>query len=134
MSDALIPDPELADPVRPARNTPWLTVHLEHHFHHNGTGFHLHLAFSAYAQRTVVFGPSGSGKSSLLRAIAGLLKPDVATIQFHGTPVCDTRAVGNQPTRLRSRGKTSCRPGHAKPGRLPSPHRVRQRRLRHARK
>ncbi len=98
MSDALIPDLELADPVRPARNTPWLTVHLEHHFHHNGTGFYLHLAFSAYAQRTVVFGPSGSGKSSLLRAIAGLLKPDVATIEFHGTTVCNTRAVGNQPT------------------------------------
>ena len=97
LSDALIPDPELADPVRPASNTPWLTVHLEHRFPSNGTGFHLHLAFSAYAQRTVVFGPSGSGKSSLLRAIAGLLKPDVATIQFHGTPVCDTRTVANQP-------------------------------------
>ena len=98
MSDALIPNPELAHPVRPAvSNTPWLTVHLEHRFHHNGTGFHLHLAFSAYAQRTVVFGPSGSGKSSLLRAIAGLLRPDVATIQFHGTPVCDTRTVANQP-------------------------------------
>ncbi len=97
MSDASIPDVELADPVRPARNTPWLTVHLEHRFHHNGAGFYLHLAFSAYAQRTVVFGPSGSGKSSLLRAIAGLLKPDLATIEFHGTTVCNTRAVGNQP-------------------------------------
>ena len=96
MSDALIPNPELADPVRPANNTPWLTVRLEHRFQSNGAGFHLHVAFSAYAQRTVVFGPSGSGKSSLLRAIAGLLKPDVATIEFHGTPVCDTRTVANQ--------------------------------------
>lgn len=97
MSDALIPNPDLADPVRPANNTPWLTVHLEHRFQSNGAGFHLHLAFSAYAQRTVVFGPSGSGKSSLLRAIAGLLKPDVATIEFHGTTVCNTRAAGDQP-------------------------------------
>ncbi|MGO8718017.1 MAG: ATP-binding cassette domain-containing protein [Acidobacteriaceae bacterium] len=71
-------------------NTPWLTVHLEHRFHNDGAGFHLHLAFAAHAQRTVVFGPSGSGKSSLLRAIAGLLKPDMATIQFHGTTVCKT--------------------------------------------
>jgi molybdate transport system ATP-binding protein len=88
LSDAFIPDIELTDPVRPTNNSPWLTVHLEHRFQSNGAGFHLHLAFSAYAQRTVVFGPSGSGKSSLLRAIAGLLKPDVATIQFHGTTVC----------------------------------------------
>ncbi|MES2221123.1 MAG: ATP-binding cassette domain-containing protein [Acidobacteriota bacterium] len=98
MSDALIPDPTLADPVRPAvSHTPWLTAHLEHRFQSNGAGFHLHLAFSAYAQRTVVFGPSGSGKSSLLRAIAGLLKPDVATIEFHGTTVCNTTAGGKRP-------------------------------------
>lgn len=98
MSDASIPDLNLSDPLRPgARHTPWLTIHLEHRFQSNGAGFHLHLAFSAYAQRTVVFGPSGSGKSSLLRAIAGLLKPEAATIEFHGTTVCDTITVGGQP-------------------------------------
>ena len=91
MSDASIPEEILSVTPRPgAGHTPWLTVHLEHRFQHHGAGFHLHLAFSAYAQRTVVFGPSGSGKSSLLRAIAGLLKPDIATIQFHGTTVCKT--------------------------------------------
>jgi molybdate transport system ATP-binding protein len=93
--------PTLSDPstrhVEPSNrvrsavsHTPWLTVHLEHRFHNNSAGFHMHLAFSAYAHRTVVFGPSGSGKTSLLRAIAGLLKPDVATIEFHGTAVCKT--------------------------------------------
>ncbi|MGB8477740.1 MAG: ATP-binding cassette domain-containing protein [Acidobacteriaceae bacterium] len=98
MSDASIPDLNLSDPLRPAAShTPWLTVHIEHRFQHHGAGFHLHLAFSAYAQRTVVFGPSGSGKSSLLRTIAGLLRPDVATIEFHGNTVCNTRAVGSQP-------------------------------------
>ncbi len=81
MSDAPIPNPP---------NTPWLTVHIEHRFHHDGAGFQLHLAFAAHTQRTVLFGPSGSGKSSLLRAIAGLLKPDAATIAFHGTTVCNT--------------------------------------------
>ncbi|MHB1936202.1 MAG: ATP-binding cassette domain-containing protein [Acidobacteriaceae bacterium] len=89
MSDASIS--ALAGPhTSSASSTPWLTVHLEHRFHHHGTGFHLHLAFAVHAQRTVVFGPSGSGKSSLLRAIAGLLKPDVATIELHGTTVCKT--------------------------------------------
>jgi molybdate transport system ATP-binding protein len=98
LSNASIPNPELADPMRPrSSNTPWLTVQLEHRFHHNGAGFRLHLAFSAYAQRTVVFGPSGSGKSSLLRAIAGLLKPDVASIEFHGTVVCQS-ARDSKPT------------------------------------
>lgn len=71
-----------------ATKAPWLTVHLEHSFQHDRAGFHLHLTLAAHAQRTVVFGPSGSGKSSLLRAITGLLKPDMATIQFHGTTVC----------------------------------------------
>lgn len=79
MSDASIPNPA---------NAPWLTVHLEHRFQNDGAGFHLHFAFAVHAPRTVVFGPSGSGKSSLLRAIAGLLKPDMATIQFYGTMVC----------------------------------------------
>lgn len=97
MSDALIHNPELADPVRPASQTPWLTVHMEHRFLNNGAGFHLRLAFSAYAQRTVIFGPSGSGKSSLLRAIAGLLKPDIAMIEFYGTTICQT-ARDSKPT------------------------------------
>jgi ABC-type sulfate/molybdate transport systems ATPase subunit len=84
-------------PISSAANTPWLTVHLDHRFQHDRAGFHLQLAFAAHAQRTVVFGPSGSGKSSLLRAIAGLLKPDMAAIQFHGTVVCKT-ARDSQPT------------------------------------
>jgi molybdate transport system ATP-binding protein len=93
LSDPAIRNVEPSVRVRSAvSNTPWLTVHLEHRFHNNSAGFQLHLAFSAYAHRTVVFGPSGSGKSSLLRAIAGLLKPDVATIEFHGTAVCKTMA------------------------------------------
>ena len=75
-------------PISIATNAPWLSAHIEHHFQRDRAGFTLHLAFTASAQRTVVFGPSGSGKSSLLRAIAGLLQPDVASIQLHGTVVC----------------------------------------------
>lgn len=70
---------------------PWLSVQMEHRFQQNGAGFRLHLAFALHVQRTVIFGPSGSGKSSLLRAIAGLLMPDSASIQLHGKIVCETR-------------------------------------------
>ncbi len=69
---------------------PWLSVHIEHRFHRDRAGFTLHLAFTASVQRTVIFGPSGSGKTSLLRAIAGLLQPDVGRIQLYGNVVCQT--------------------------------------------
>ena len=66
---------------------PWLAVEVDHRFQRGSAGFHLQLAFAAHAPRTVIFGPSGSGKSSLLRAIAGLLQPDAGRIQLHGETV-----------------------------------------------
>ena len=101
MSD--IPIREFASPASPvpnlplpgAANPPWLTVHLEHRFPNDRAGFHLHLAFAVHAQRTVVFGPSGSGKSSLLRAIAGLLQPDAGRIELQGATVWQRAANGS---------------------------------------
>ncbi len=69
----------------PAR--PWLSAEIEHRFHHAYTSFHLHIAFEIRSARTVIFGPSGSGKSSLLRAIAGLLEADAGNIQLYGKTV-----------------------------------------------
>jgi molybdate transport system ATP-binding protein len=40
---------------------------------------------------TILFGPSGSGKTTILRAIAGLLRPDFARIVNHRRPVSSTR-------------------------------------------
>lgn len=68
-------------------NSPWLAVEIEHHFRHGAASFHLRVAFEARAARTVVFGPSGSGKSSLLRAIAGLLQADAGRIDILGQTV-----------------------------------------------
>jgi len=78
---------------RPARNhadSPWLTVQMDHRFQHGPSGFSLHIDFETRANRVVIFGPSGSGKSSLLRAIAGLLEPDAGKIQIHGKTVWQT--------------------------------------------
>jgi len=66
---------------------PWLRVRIDHRFGRGADGFHLRVSFEARAARTVVFGPSGSGKSSLLRAIAGLLEADAGSIELHGEPV-----------------------------------------------
>jgi molybdate transport system ATP-binding protein len=40
---------------------------------------------------TILFGPSGSGKTTILRAIAGLLRPDFARIFNHRGPVSSTK-------------------------------------------
>lgn len=45
-------------------------------------GFKLDVSFSIDSGMTVLFGPSGSGKSSLFRLIAGLDKPDDGQILF----------------------------------------------------
>jgi molybdate transport system ATP-binding protein len=65
----------------------WLRVHIEHCFDREASAFTLHAAFEARARRVVLFGPSGSGKSSVLRAIAGLLTPQRGKIQIHGKSV-----------------------------------------------
>lgn len=62
---------------------PWLALDIRHQF----ASLHLRLAFELHAVRTVVFGPSGSGKSSLLRAIAGLLEPDAGSIAIQGSAI-----------------------------------------------
>lgn len=66
---------------------PWLIVEIDHRFQRRTHGFYLHVSFQAHATRTAIFGPSGSGKSSILRAVAGLLQPDAGEIQVHGETV-----------------------------------------------
>jgi molybdate transport system ATP-binding protein len=77
--------------IASSTEAPWLTVQIDHRFDQGHAGFHLQVAFAAHARRTVVFGPSGSGKSSLLRAIAGLLRPQAGKIQIHGKVMWERR-------------------------------------------
>jgi len=44
--------------------------------------FHLRLAHQAQTHRLAILGPSGSGKSVTLRALAGLLGPDAGTVTY----------------------------------------------------
>src|SRR5690348_14791173 len=52
--------------------------------------FHLRPRFRADDELIVLLGPSGSGKSQTLRAIAGLMKPDRGRIDLTDTVVFDS--------------------------------------------
>jgi molybdate transport system ATP-binding protein len=66
--------------------------------------FDLDLAFSSNAERLVLFGPSGAGKTLSLKAIAGLLRPDAGRIAFDGEPLFDAAAGIDVPARERRLG------------------------------
>jgi molybdate transport system ATP-binding protein len=69
-----------------------VSEHLEVRFRHRLGTLELDVAFAASAQWTVLFGPSGSGKSTILRAIAGLVRPDEGRIVIGGRVVFDSEA------------------------------------------
>jgi len=54
--------------------------------------FRLDVSFTAEHDRSVVFGPSGSGKSLTLQCIAGLLKPDEGRIEIGERVLFDSAA------------------------------------------
>ncbi len=54
--------------------------------------FQLQVAFRSHAQRMVLLGPSGSGKSQTLKAIAGLARPDSGHIRLNGLTLFDAAA------------------------------------------
>ena len=65
---------------------------------------HLQRAFSVGSGLTVLFGPSGSGKSSILNMVAGLLRPDWGTIRANGTVLFDSTAGIDLPPEKRGIG------------------------------
>jgi molybdate transport system ATP-binding protein len=65
---------------------------LEVRFRHRLGTLDLDVSFATNAPWTVLFGPSGSGKSTILRAIAGLVRPDEGRIVMGGVVVFDSAA------------------------------------------
>jgi molybdate transport system ATP-binding protein len=64
-----------------------LNVRIEHRF---GGAFALDAAFDAAGGLTALFGRSGAGKTSLINAIAGLLRPDRGHVAIDGAVLTDT--------------------------------------------
>ena len=62
-----------------------LSVALRHAFH----DFTLDAAFSAPAGLTALFGRSGSGKTTVVNAVAGLIRPDAGRIVLNDRVLFD---------------------------------------------
>lgn len=63
---------------------------LEVEVQHRLGDFRLEAAFASTGRLTALFGPSGSGKSSLIRVIAGLIRPDAGRVVVDGEVLVDT--------------------------------------------
>lgn len=75
---------------------------LEVALRHRLGDFKLDIAFRAPPGVTVLFGRSGSGKSTIVNAVAGLLTPDTGRIVADGRTLLDTeRGIRLQPHRRR---------------------------------
>ncbi|BAD39983.1 ABC transporter ATP-binding protein [Symbiobacterium thermophilum] len=66
--------------------------------------FHLQVDLTAGPHITALFGPSGSGKSLTLQAIAGLVRPDRGVIRLNGRTLFDGEAGTNLPPQARRVG------------------------------
>lgn len=63
---------------------------LSLHLRHAMPGFTLDVAFDAPPGITTLFGRSGAGKTTIVNAVAGLLRPDAGRITLDGQVLLDT--------------------------------------------
>ena len=66
-----------------------LSVRMAHSY---PGGFDLDIAFEAPPGVTVLFGRSGSGKTTIVNAVAGLLRPQTGRIAIDARVLLDTAA------------------------------------------
>jgi len=81
-----------------------LSVSVARHLQADGREFRLDVAFDSDADVTILFGPSGAGKTLTLHAIAGLLRPDRGTIRLGEQLLFDRARRVDVPTRQRGIG------------------------------
>lgn len=81
-------------------NLPALDVAVRHRFQ----GFELDATFTAPDGVTALFGRSGSGKTTIVNALAGLLKPEAGHARVRGHTLFDTRDGVMQPPHRRRIG------------------------------
>lgn len=77
---------------------------LEVAIHKQFDGFRLDVAFAVEPALVALFGPSGSGKSLTLQAIAGIVTPDGGRIALDGQPLYDHTGGISLPPQVRRIG------------------------------
>lgn len=77
---------------------------LDVNLRHTLGNFSLDVRFNAPAGLTVLFGESGAGKSSVINAVAGLLRPERGRIELNGRLLLDTATGVSVPTHKRRIG------------------------------
>jgi molybdate transport system ATP-binding protein len=96
-----------AEPVsKPAAATPYLQIAIEHTL----GDLSLRFACALSAPWTVLFGPSGAGKTSLLRVLGGLTHPQRGHIVLHGRTLLDMPRGVSLPAAQRGIGFVTQRP------------------------
>lgn len=86
------------------RGTPVLSVDITRRLQSHGRSFELRAKFQCARDVTVIFGPSGSGKSLTLQAVAGLMRPAGGVIRLRGETLFDAAAGIDVPARDRGVG------------------------------
>ena len=64
-------------------------VSLRKQLRHGASRFELDVRFASSAQRVVLFGPSGAGKTQTLRMVAGIVAPDAGRVVVAGRVLYD---------------------------------------------
>jgi molybdate transport system ATP-binding protein len=84
----------------------YLQVDVEHTL----GSLQLHVSCALSAPWTVLFGPSGAGKTSLLRVLGGLIRPDRGRVVLHGRTLVETTSGAWVPPAQRAIGFVTQRP------------------------
>src|SRR5215831_15714234 len=69
--------------------------------------FSIDIEMAASPGVTILFGASGSGKSTILRCLAGLTRPDTGHVAIDGRTVFDARTRVDVPVQRRNVGYVS---------------------------
>ena len=79
-------------------------VSLQKQLGHKGALFEIDIAFTSDAQRLVLFGPSGAGKTQTLMMMAGLNIPQQGRVVFKDKLLFDSHSGVHLPARQRGLG------------------------------